>query len=48
MIDRNMEFAGADLVVTTYGLLRNDIEKFKEKEWDFVLMVWWLAYSSHN
>ena len=37
-IDRNMEFAGADLVVTTYGLLRNDIEKFKEKEWDFVII----------
>ncbi len=36
--DRHMEFKDADIVVTTYGLLRNDIDKFKEKEWDFVII----------
>jgi len=36
--DRTMEIEGTDLVITTYGLLRRDIEKFKDKEWDFVII----------
>jgi len=37
-LDRHMDFENSDIVITTYGLLRNDIEKFKEKEWDFVII----------
>jgi SNF2 family DNA or RNA helicase/uncharacterized Zn finger protein len=36
--ERHMEFGDSDLVITTYGLLRNDIEQFKDKEWDFVII----------
>lgn len=37
-LERHMEFGDSDLVITTYGLLRNDVEQFKDKEWDFVII----------
>ena len=37
-VERSLEVEEADVFVTTYGLLRNDIEKFREKSWDFVII----------
>ncbi|OGI00707.1 MAG: hypothetical protein A2Y25_11570 [Candidatus Melainabacteria bacterium GWF2_37_15] len=36
--DRSLELSGADIIITTYGLLRNDLETFKDIDWDFVII----------
>ena len=36
--ERSLELNGIDIALTTYGLLRNDLEKFKNREWDFVII----------
>ncbi|HBG49212.1 MAG TPA: hypothetical protein DDW90_06880, partial [Cyanobacteria bacterium UBA9971] len=36
--ERSLELNGIDIALTTYGLLRNDLEKFNNKEWDFVII----------
>jgi len=36
--ERSLELNGIDIALTTYGLLRNDLEEFKNKEWDFVII----------
>jgi len=37
-IDRCMDLEGKDLVITTYGLLRNDLNEFKDREWEIVII----------
>ncbi len=36
--DRSLDIEGMDIVVTTYGLLRRDLDEFKDREWDFVII----------
>jgi len=35
---RKLETAGTDLVITTYGMIRSDLAKFKAKEWHAVVI----------
>jgi len=36
--DRRLELDGIDIFITTYGLLRNDVDKFNDKQWDMVII----------
>jgi len=36
--ERSLELNGVDIALTTYGLLRNDLDKFQNTEWDFVII----------
>lgn len=35
---RTLELKGNDVIITTYGLLRRDLDEFKDKDWDFVIV----------
>jgi len=35
---RSLELDDTDIAITTYGLLRNDLEEFKDKKWDIVII----------
>lgn len=35
---RTLELEGNDVIITTYGLLRRDLDEFKDKDWDFVII----------
>ncbi|MDD3013395.1 MAG: DEAD/DEAH box helicase, partial [Candidatus Gastranaerophilales bacterium] len=37
-IDRSLELDGIDVAITTYGLLRNDVDEFKNKDWDIIII----------
>lgn len=36
--DRKLVTEGVDLLITTYGLLRQDLEEFKDKEWSILVI----------
>jgi SNF2 family DNA or RNA helicase/uncharacterized Zn finger protein len=36
--DRELKLNNIDVIITTYGLLRGDIDKFKDKTWDIVII----------
>ncbi|MEW6068868.1 MAG: SNF2-related protein [Nitrospirota bacterium] len=36
--ERNLTIKNQDIIITTYGVLRKDIEKFKEKSWALVVI----------
>ena len=35
---RNLDYEGMDLVITSYGILRQDISKFSEREWNLLII----------
>jgi len=35
---RNLDYEGMDLVITSYGILRQDIAKFSEREWNLLII----------
>jgi uncharacterized Zn finger protein/superfamily II DNA or RNA helicase len=35
---RNLDYEGMDLVITSYGILRLDIAKFSEREWNLLII----------
>ena len=35
---RNLDYEGMDLVITSYGILRQDITKFSEREWNLLII----------
>jgi len=35
---RRFEFSRKDIILTTYGIIRNENEKFKKYNWDFVIL----------
>jgi len=35
---RNLDYGGMDLVITSYGILRLDIAKFSEREWNLLII----------
>jgi uncharacterized Zn finger protein/superfamily II DNA or RNA helicase len=35
---RNLDYEGTDLVITSYGILRQDIAKFSEREWNLLII----------
>lgn len=37
-VERKLEHENADILITTYGLLRQDLKKFKAKEWDILVI----------
>jgi len=36
--DRVLNLEGVDVLITTYGMLRRDLDDFKKEEWDFVII----------
>lgn len=36
--ERSLQMKGMDLIITTYGILRRDLEKFQKKEWGLIII----------